>query len=167
MSTNQLDAIRRVRLEDIRVIARHYFGRDLPDDDAGRETLELMLRCAPPEHCMNIIEISAPWMPADEAVVMVSRVRGMVMPTPTEIGKEMRVTLEAKEGLALAQVVPHDMSRADMKERRKERKRLKMRETRRAKGVRSREEYEGRSLSKTKPWVAAGMSSSQVVPPAA
>ena len=70
---SKAETIRRLLIGDLRRIFRHRYGPTLPDDDAGRDDLELLLLpislCAKGSGGEDAIqiEIIAPWMPETEA----------------------------------------------------------------------------------------------------
>jgi hypothetical protein len=67
------ETIRRLRVGDVRRVLQHRCGATLPDDDAGRDDLDLLLRLhavasnAAEKKMRCEVEISAPWMPKAEA----------------------------------------------------------------------------------------------------
>ena len=70
---SKAETIRRLLVGDLRRIFRHRYGATLPDDDAGRDDLKLLLLPislspkAAAEKMQYQIEIIAPWMPDTEA----------------------------------------------------------------------------------------------------
>ena len=67
------ETIRCLLIGDLRRIFRHRYGATLPDDDAGREDLDLLLRLhavspnAAEKKMQFEVEVLAPWMPKSEA----------------------------------------------------------------------------------------------------
>jgi hypothetical protein len=73
------EAIRRVRLGDIKKLLRSRCGFQLPDDDAGREYLyELLLPISlgaePNLKMEHVMEVWAPWMDARERFDLVAQI---------------------------------------------------------------------------------------------
>ena len=69
---DKYETLRRLRFGDLRRLLQHRWGYVLPDDDAGRGDLWLLvtncsLAAAEPEKKMaHVIEVWAPWMTPDE-----------------------------------------------------------------------------------------------------
>jgi hypothetical protein len=81
------------------------------------------------------------------------------IPTAAQLGKTLRLTLDARTKLKISTIRPHNMSKADLDEIRRCKALVRKRELRRARGAQSREEYlAANSLSATKPWKKEGMS---------
>jgi hypothetical protein len=79
LAASKQEAIRRLRLGDIKKLLRSRYGHTLPDDDAGLADLELMLDCVSfvPNarfRMKNIIEIWAPWMDTAASYALVEAV---------------------------------------------------------------------------------------------
>jgi hypothetical protein len=70
----------------------------------------------------------------------------------------LHVTKAEWQSLNLRTIAPLDMTRNERKQERKLRNRLRMHHKRRREGMKSRAEYESNSLSRTKPWLAQGIS---------
>jgi hypothetical protein len=73
------ESLRRRRLGDLKRVLRHRYGHELPDDDAGRADLELLLDVvsfAPNarNRMKCIIETWAPWMYTAESYELVESI---------------------------------------------------------------------------------------------
>ena len=71
---NKAEAIRRLPVGDLKKVLRSRYGHTLPDDDAGREDLELLLDLVSfvPDarfRMKNVIEVWAPWMDIEESLL--------------------------------------------------------------------------------------------------
>jgi hypothetical protein len=161
------EIMRRLRLGNLRTLLRARCAHTLPDDDAGREYLwELLLPVSlGPEAertIHNTIEIWAPWIDVKERFDLVAQIER----TPahvrrvkaTTLGERLRVTSEERECLKLWTITPVDLTDKQLKEQRKAKHRARMQRLRRTAGNKARTEYEAASLSKTRPWLALGIS---------
>lgn len=164
---NCAEGIRRLRLGDLRNIFRARYGPVLPDDDAGRADLELLLDCVsfvpdPKYRMKNIIEVWAPWMDTPEAYELVEA----VLRKPDyirkikadDLGKLINLTYAERKKLGIRTIAPADLTPEEFEEKRKERRKEKesARQTRRRRkaGAKSRTA----SLAHVKPWEREGIS---------
>jgi hypothetical protein len=135
---------------------------ELPDDDSGREDLMILLHHyanSNPLQMTKIIKLRAPWMGVDERRSVLDRVAAYPWRWRSEtLGRRLRVTKAEWQSLNLRTIAPVDMTRNERSEERKLRNRLRMHHKRRREGRKSRAEYECNSLSRTKPWLAEGIS---------
>jgi len=110
----------------------------------------------------HVIEMWAPWMPADEREAYVEHVWGLDIyertQTGLEIGKRLGLTNAEREALKLWPFLPIDKTAEEISEIARARRNNRRREKRRASGVRSRAAYLAELGNKPKPWVAAGVS---------
>src|SRR6516225_12214834 len=112
------EQVRRLRYGALRKIFHHRYGYELPDDDAGRDDLWLLvsnasLAQAEPEKKMrHVIEMWAPWMTAEEQDAYVKHVYGLDIcertQTGKEIGKRLGLTNAEREWLKLWPFRPID-----------------------------------------------------------
>ena len=70
---SKAETIRRLLIGELQRIYRGRYGPTLPDDDAGRDDLELMLIHAAPDKRTNMLAAWAPWMTAAEADATLAR----------------------------------------------------------------------------------------------
>src|SRR5215475_8385040 len=165
---SRAETLRRLRLGDLKKILRSRYRHTLPDDDAGREDLELLLDAvsftAPDARyrMKNIIEVWAPWMDSEESYELVETVlrkpdylRGV---RADQLGKKLNLTYDERKRLGIRTISPADLSPEEFAERRKTARRANGRtqkeRSRRRAGVKSR----ATSLSRLKPWAAIGLS---------
>jgi hypothetical protein len=149
------------RAEIDRLFADRY-GPILPDDDAGRADLLIMLHhfATGPGHSAERLAkkwaaARAPWLPEWELEPLLKE--AMANPRrwrADELGKELGLTATTRQFLRIRTIGACDMSKRDRQRLRKERKRFKEAERRRAKGMTSRSV----SLSRLEPWKAEGIS---------
>jgi hypothetical protein len=135
---------------------------ELPDDDSGREDLMILLHHyanSNPVQMANSIKLRAPWMGVDEVRRVLDRVAAYPRQWRAEtLGRALHVTKAEWLYLNLRTIAPVDMTRNERSQERKLRNRLRMHHKRRREGRKSRAEYESNSLSRTKPWLAEGIS---------
>jgi hypothetical protein len=159
--------LRRRRLGDLKTILRHRYGHELPDDDAGREDLELLLdlvRYVPNarNRMKYVIETWAPWMDTAESYRLVESVlrkpEYMRKVKAADLGARLNLTWEERQTLAIRTIAPADLTPEEFEERRKERRREKERDRKRRKrrnaGIKSR----ATSIARLKPWERLGIS---------
>jgi hypothetical protein len=165
MKLTRQEILRRIRLGNLRSLFRARWGAILPDDDAGRGDLLEMLICISLGENASLkmahaIEVWAPWMPRAEGAELIDHVSRMPSQdrkvSPGTLGQRLRVTNRERERLGLWTIAPFDMTAEQMAEQRKAKK--KARDSRRSK--KSRGEFIEGSLSRLKPWLAAGISRS-------
>jgi hypothetical protein len=164
------ELIRRLRYGALLKRFRHRWGHVLPDDDAGREDLWLLvtnvsLAAAEPEKKMHhVIEMWAPWMSEEERSAYVKHVWGLNIyertPTAKELGQRLGLTNTEREALKLWQFLPIDKTEEELAEQAKVRERERRARKRRGKGIRIREAYLSELASKAKPWIVQGISRS-------
>ena len=159
--------IGRLRIGELnKLFRRRYAGYageyELPDDDSGREDLMILLHHyanSNPLQMAKIIELRAPWMGVDERRSVLDRVAAYPWRWRSEtLGRRLHVTKVEWQSLNLRTIAPVEMTRNERSQERKLRNRLRMHHKRRREGRKSRAEYESNSLSRTKPWLAEGIS---------
>jgi hypothetical protein len=92
---------------DLRRIFRHRYGATLPDDDAGRDYLMLLLlpislcRKAAVEKMQHQIEVIAPWIPDTEAEHLIDQIMQLPLyyrrPSGKELGERIRLINAERE----------------------------------------------------------------------
>lgn len=155
-----------LRMRDLCILFRgRYSGHDrLPDDDAGREDLFIAinhLACLahPRKHIADWINAWAPWLTAGEQSDLVGR--ALANPqrwTADQLAWRLRLTKEQRNMLGITTIGSIDESKAARSKRRRKRERERRMASRRAKGALPRTEYEKNAISRTKPWIADGIS---------
>jgi hypothetical protein len=162
------ELVRRLRYGALLGLFRHRYGHILPDDDAGRDDLWLLvtnvsLAAAEPEKKMrHVIEMWAPWMTPEEREAYVEHVWGLDIyqhiQTAAELGKRLGLTNAEREELKLWPFLPADKTQEEFAKLIKVRKRARCARKRREKGVQTREAYLAELASRPKPWIAEGIS---------
>jgi hypothetical protein len=161
------EMMRRLRLGNLRKLFRHRYGPTLPDDDAGREDLrELLLPISVSANAHikmpNAIEVWAPWMQQQEAIALIDDInrtpRRRRMPTGKQLGKRLHVTNAERERLKLWTIAASDLTAQEVLAWRRAKAKARMRRLRHLHGRKPRAEYEAASFSRTKPWLALGIS---------
>jgi hypothetical protein len=157
-----------IAVKRVAVLERYFelrYGRSLPDDDAGREDLVILLNhiaqnpIDPQGKMRRAIHTWAWWMDHDERQELVERIAAKPRwYTASKLGKLLRLT-EAEHALIGAETVwPFDATAEDMNAKSKQNDREYQKTRRRSAGAVSREEYEANSKSRTEPWKALNMS---------
>jgi hypothetical protein len=156
-----------LRLADLRRVYAARYGRTLPDDDAGRDDVSILAHhlfwAGPPEGAGKRIrlgcEIAAPWMTSPE----VAELGAKVASRPTRwkadtLAKVLNLTEAERRRLHIRTIGAVDMTKAERAQQRKLQNRQAHRDKRRANGAKPRAEYEAKSISRAKPWVAERIS---------
>jgi hypothetical protein len=161
------ESLRRRRLGDLKRVLRHRYGHELPDDDAGRADLELLLDVvsfAPNarNRMKCIIETWAPWMYTAESYELVESIlrkpEYLRKIKAADLGAKLNLTWEERQSLVIRTIAPADLTPDEFEERRKERRREKAR----ARQARQRHKAGAKSrissLARLKPWERLGIS---------
>jgi hypothetical protein len=167
---SKAETIRRLLLGDLRKIFQHRYGPTLPDDDAGRDDLELLLRLISlspregEERMQFQIETVAPWMPATEAADLINNLLRLNLRfrrlSGKEAGKRIRLTNVEREMLKAWRIAPVDMTAVQLNEQRKAKDRARRQLKRAEAGSISRQAYLANAKTKLQPWKANGVSRS-------
>jgi hypothetical protein len=166
----KMEMIRRACFGNLRTLCQHRYGRELPDDDAGRETLFDLLvvaslaRVDPAKKMTNVVELQAPWLDG-ETETMIGNVERMPVSERWRIartlGEHHQVTYAEHRRFELKNITPCDKTKEELAEHRKARKREREKLRRQRSGAKSRSAYLiqfANSINKTKPWEALGIS---------
>jgi hypothetical protein len=161
------ETIRRLRYGDFLRFFRHRYGHTLPDDDAGRGDLWLVVTTVslasnnPKEKMRHVIDLWAPWMSEEERDRYIEHVWGLDKYPRTltnrEIGERLGLTNAEREQLKLWRFLPIDKSDAELAQLAKDRERARRASRRRQRGVRTREQYRAELAARPKPWEAEGV----------
>jgi hypothetical protein len=168
MTAEKWELVRRLRYGALLRLLRHRYGHVLPDDDAGRDDLWLLVSntslaaSEPKKKMRHVIELWAPWMTPDEAAAYVEHVWGLDLYERTEtaeaIGRRLGLTNAERNALKLWPFTPIDATAEDLELHRKARRQENKRAKRRANGVKPRNVYLAELASKPKPLIAEGVS---------
>jgi hypothetical protein len=122
-------AFLRVREGELRRLFRFRYGPILPDDDAGRDDLQLVLshtieRQDGRRRSRNFIETTAPWFPVGEIESLLDFLEANpVRYDAGQLSQRVGLTDDERTELRIRTVAPIDLSEADLKERRLAKKR--------------------------------------------
>lgn len=140
------------------------YGRELPDDDAGRDDARVMvhhlgaLSGDPRRRITPWLRQWCPWLSLAEAEELL--IEAITRPQRWRADKlawRMRLTAADRSALRITTIGAIDMSRAERARRRKLVNTIAKVAARRAKGIKPRAEYLA-SVLKPRPWEAAGVS---------
>jgi hypothetical protein len=151
-----------IRIAELdRDFADRYRGMLLPDDDAGRDDVLLMLHHLartnnPERRVANWLRLHAPWFDDREAIarILANPHRFRADPLAAKIG----LTAERRTRLKITTIGAIDLPKRERNKLRKAKKIEQRREKRRKDGAKPRAEYEAQSIEKAKPWQALGIS---------
>ena len=156
-----------LRLNDLARLFRARYGITLPDDDAGRDDLELVAHhiAALPQAARRFqlwAELWAPWLTVGEMRQIAGKAFASPRPwTADQLAWRLRLTREDRMTLGITTIGAVDHAKAARTKRRKERDRQRKRQARQAAGAIPRAEYRASSLSAAKPWLLEGVSRAQ------
>jgi hypothetical protein len=160
-------AIGTQRIGDLNTLYVHRYGGGregyvFPEDDAGLEDLEFLLHhysLNNPLAIPRIIKLRAPWMDKDRARRLQEQIEAFPRKWRSEkLGQLLRVTGAEWRVLRLRTIAPIDMTKEERRAFSRALYQQRRQAKRKADGVKSRAEYEARSLSRSKPWEAEGIS---------
>lgn len=153
-----------LRVGDLKRLFISRYGRELPDDDAGRDDALVMVhhlaRQPNPERRIPAwLSLSAPWMNPNEVHALTDKVVAKPIKWRADtLGKRLNLTDADRSRLKITTIGAVDADKAERKARRKLRARQRDEKRRREAGAKTRHEYEANSLTRTKPWEAMGLS---------
>jgi hypothetical protein len=152
----------RQRGQDLEAVIFGRCGRRLPDDDAGREYLDQLVK-----HWVRLVpngissaranaRLRAPWLTVPELDDLIaSAVESLESPAVSarKLGRKLRLTADevVRRGITTITAFDHGANGT------RRRQRSWVAKARRANGARPREEYLATSKSRTKPWEAEGI----------
>lgn len=153
-----------LRLNDLARLFRHRYGTALPDDDAGRDDALVALH-----HLVRLrghsgqaerwLDVWAPWLGEAERTEIIAGVTAEPQVwTADELAVRLRLTMKERTMLAITTIGAVDQTKAERREQRREKDRLRKVLIRRAKGSKNRAEYLEGSRESERPWVSEGMS---------
>jgi hypothetical protein len=154
----------RLRISELETTFTKRYGRYLPDDDAGRADLELLLH-----HVTRLgtnamsgsVRRWAPWLSERDEKVLIERIASSPKDFFADpLAELLNLTMQERTELKIRTIGAVDMTKLEREELAKRRKVEQKKDKRRANGVLSREEYEAQSLTRLKPWAAMGISRS-------
>jgi hypothetical protein len=157
------------RARELRGFFAHRYGEVLPDDDAGREDLALLLgyvmQLNPGRGVPAMIAEArawAPWLGYDEAQEFAWRIAAErpIKLKADSIAAWLGCTYAERTMLGFTTIGACDLTRVERKKATRKRRTETERERCRKVGVRPRAEYLANSLSRTRPWEAEGISRS-------
>jgi len=158
-----------VRTREVRLVLQRRYephGGMVPDDDAGRDDLEVLLSYVaeinrmtdPIGRATREAMDWAPWMSKEEATQMAEHaLRNPIRLSADDLAERLGVTYAMRSDLKLTTIGSTDVSKAERAELRRQRNTERMQASRRKAGVKPRDEYLAEALSTTKPWEAEGV----------
>lgn len=149
-----------------RLFIHRYAGAQLPDDDAGRGDVRIMLHTlghrADPLRRIDVwLEQWAPWFAGDERLSLVEAVLSNPLRWRADtLGNLLGLTTDERAILKIRSIGPIDSTAAERKEARCIDGIERRRADRRANGVMPRAEPDGKSINARAPWKAEGINRS-------
>lgn len=148
-----------LRVRDLGKILDSRYGPTIPDDDAGRDDLLIVLHHLvwltgdSRKRILGILALRAPWMATTEA----NNIAQCVLAKPLKwkadvLAWRLGLTLAERRALRVTTIGACDAPKAVRAKLRKAADKERKRASRLAAGARPRSDYEGRSLAKTRPW---------------
>jgi hypothetical protein len=161
---HRLISLTSLRIADLRRLFLARYGRSLRDDDAGRADARIMAhhlarRSNAERRIVSWLELQAPWMKPVEVKGLIAEVFSRPHKWRADtLGKHLNLTDAERRRLGITTIGAVDVNRAERLARRREKARQRDQQRRRAQGAKPRAEYEGKSISRAKPWEAMGIS---------
>jgi len=145
-----------IRCREVQRYLIDRYGPVLPDDDAARDDIMIMLhhiahkQAADRQWLMNDwLDQRAPWLVDDERAAFIRKVfRHPIRYSADTLAEKLGLTWARRERLAITTIWAIDMPRETHKEMRKAKKRDRQRTARRKSGCMPRTEYEANSVKK-------------------
>jgi hypothetical protein len=150
-----------LRCNELNRIFRDRYGWNIPNDDGGRDDIEIMLhhmaRRDPDAIAMRKwIKAYAEWMADDEATALVARIIAKPLRFRADtLAKRLNLTEADRTRLGIRTIGAVDMTKEERAQRHKIEAKERARRNRKARGAKSRAE----SINQTKPWLAMGIKS--------
>lgn len=154
-----------MRIAELNRYLNYRYGCELPDDDAGRADLEIMVSHLvrkfgePFRWVWNFASHRARWMPDAELRAMTNR----AVATPKKwradtLGRALRLTMGERTKLAITTIRAFDQTKEQLEQARREQRRKADEKRRRAKGIKPRADYLAEAGRKRKEREAQGVS---------
>lgn len=154
---------------ELKIVFRHRYGKDeLPDDDAGRDDAELLLHALAHRGVANRLGLMnaeldqwAPWLTGEDRAAMIANVmkNPLKFEADTLAHKIGNFTDAERTFLGVTTIGSVDVTAEQRKDRQKQKNAKKHAERRRQAGAVPRDEWlAANNASRTKPWLALGMS---------
>ena len=153
-----------LRVADLKKLFYARYGRVLPDDDAGRDDAFVMAqhlakRPNPERRIPAWLSLNCPWMSQTDVQKLTAKaITKPLRWRADKLARRLNLHEAERQRLRITTIGAVDVDKAQRIHRRKEAKRRAMAAARRAKGATPRAEYEAKSLSRARPWEAAGIS---------
>lgn len=158
-----------LRTREVRRVLQQRYERHgglIPDDDAGRDDLAILLSYVVEINPVDAIRRAAmlareyaPWLSQDDAMHMAEHaLRNPIRLSADDLAQRLGVTDAMRTELRLTTIGATDVSKAERAERRRQRNKERTQASRRKKGVKPRAEHLANSLSSSKPWELEGIS---------
>lgn len=154
-----------IRASEIQKLLRYRYGPVLPDDDAGRDDLRILLRHK--AHLSrglrlaeNLLDTCAPWLVDGERQQFLQEATQSRPPRlkADTLAKRLNLTSDVRQALNINTIGAIDLLEAERRERRLARDRERKASRRREGGRKPRSDYLQNSVSQAKPWLAEGVS---------
>lgn len=154
-----------LRVRDLTKLFAARYGETFPDDDAGRDDARIMahhlsgLSGDPRKNIGEWLRWRCPWMSLIEADAVVTE--ATMRPRRWRADKlawRLHLIEADRAELGITTIGSIDVDKAERARRRKDHDRKRKRQQREARGAKARAEYEAKSINRTKPWTALGIS---------
>lgn len=153
-----------LRIADLSILFRSRYGVVLPDDDAGRDDIRLAVDhlaalSHPARAITRWLETWAPWLTlAEHRQIIADGIANQRHWRADALAWRLRLTREERTMLGITTIGAIDHAKAARTKRRRDRDRERKAAQRKAAGAVPRQQYEANSITKTKPWIAEGIS---------
>jgi hypothetical protein len=154
-----------LRVRDLDQLFRARYGEEMPDDDAARDDIAVMVHHLaalprdPRQRVRAWLHRRAPWLsPAEAGKLLDEAINRPRRWRADKLGKRLGLTTADRTALRITTIGAIDQSKAQRTTARRKRNRLAKEAKRRKHGAIPRDEYENRSIARVKPWLLLEMS---------
>jgi hypothetical protein len=159
-------SIAAIRVAELTRLFVHRYGRELPDDDAGRDDAMIVvhhlaaLSSNQHQRIIGWLELRAPWISAVEAEALASHIlQKRIRWRAATLAERLGLTAKERRALRIKTISAIDETPEQRLERRREHDRRAKQAKRKATGSQSRQQYLAASgIARTRPWERLGMS---------
>ncbi|UPJ78593.1 hypothetical protein IVB16_27480 [Bradyrhizobium sp. 183] len=153
-----------LRVSELERIFTHRFGKLLPNNPEGREALQIFAEALcftkgrVSERLIGYVNARAPWASAEAEAMAVAALSVARWQSADELAWRIGLSLVDRETLKIGTIGAVGLNKRQRTALQKAKKKHRDTLRRRAKGAKSRAEYERHSISRAKPWEGLGLS---------
>lgn len=153
-----------LRLRDLAKLFRARYGVVLPDDDSGRDDIDVAVHhlaslAHPRGRITKWLELWAPWFTLAERTDLVTKAIARQQHwTADQLAWRLRLTKEDRRMLGITTIGAIDLAKRERTKLRRSKAKHRAAGYRRARGAKPRAQYEAAAINRAQPWIAEGIS---------